>query len=47
MKRYEQLDKLIADHDGIVQTSQVVAEGTSKPFFMIMLKRKNLSRWFI
>lgn len=42
MKRYELLDKLIADHDGIVQTSQVVAEGISKPFFYDYVKEKKL-----
>ncbi len=47
MKRYEQLDKLIADHDGIVQTSQVVAEGISKPVFYDYVKAKNLNRWLM
>ncbi len=44
MKRYEQLDKLIADHDGIVQTSQVVAEGISKPVFYNYIKAKKLEQ---
>ena len=44
MKRYEQLDKLIADHDGIVQTSQVVAEGISKPVFYDYIKEKKLEQ---
>ncbi|AWW28123.1 type IV toxin-antitoxin system AbiEi family antitoxin domain-containing protein [Acetobacterium sp. KB-1] len=42
--RYEQLDKLIADHDGIVQTSQVVAEGISKPVFYDYIKEKKLEQ---
>lgn len=44
MKRHEQLDKLIADHDGIVQTSRVVAEGIFKPFFYDYVKEKKWSR---
>ncbi|AWW28119.1 MULTISPECIES: type IV toxin-antitoxin system AbiEi family antitoxin domain-containing protein [unclassified Acetobacterium] len=44
MKRYEQLDKLIVDHDGIVQTSQVVAEGISKPVFYDYVKAKKLEQ---
>lgn len=42
--RYEQLDKLIADHDGIVQTSQVVAEGISKSVFYDYIKEKKLEQ---
>jgi predicted transcriptional regulator of viral defense system len=44
MKRYEILDKLIADHDGIVQTSQVVTEGISKPFFYDYVKEKKMEQ---
>lgn len=44
MKQYEQLDKLMADHDGIVQTSQVVAEGISKPVFYDYIKEKKLEQ---
>jgi len=44
VKQYEQLDKLIADHDGIVQTSQVVAEGISKPVFYDYIKEKKLEQ---
>jgi len=44
VKRYEQLDKLIADHDGIVQTSQVVSEGISKPVFYDYIKEKKLEQ---
>lgn len=44
MKQYEQLDKLMADHDGIVQTSQVVAKGISKPVFYDYIKEKKLER---
>jgi len=44
VKRYEQLDKLIADHDGIVQTSQVIAEGISKPVFYNYIKEKKLEQ---
>ncbi len=44
MKQYEQLDKLMADHDGIVQTSQVVAKGISKPVFYDYIKEKKLEQ---
>lgn len=44
MKQYEQLDKLMVDHDGIVQTSQVVAEGISKPVFYDYIKEKKLEQ---
>ncbi|WP_423055584.1 type IV toxin-antitoxin system AbiEi family antitoxin domain-containing protein [Acetobacterium carbinolicum] len=44
VKQYEQLDKLMADHDGIVQTSQVVAEGISKPVFYDYIKEKKLEQ---
>ena len=44
VKQYEQLDKLMADHDGIVHTSQVVAEGISKPAFYDYIKEKKLEQ---
>jgi predicted transcriptional regulator of viral defense system len=44
VKQYEQLDRLLADHDGIVQTSQVVAEGISKPVFYDYIKEKKLGQ---
>lgn len=44
MKQYEQLDKLMAEHDGIVQTSQVVAEGISKPVFYDYIKERELEQ---
>jgi hypothetical protein len=44
VKQYEQLDKLIADHNGIVQTSQVVAKGISKPVFYDYIKEKKLEQ---
>ncbi|MGV8905228.1 MAG: type IV toxin-antitoxin system AbiEi family antitoxin domain-containing protein [Acetobacterium sp.] len=44
MKQYEQLDKLIADHDGIIQTSQVVAERIFKPVFYNYIKEKKMEQ---
>ena len=44
MKQYEQLDKLIADYGGVIQTYQVVAEGISKPTFYNYVKVRKLEQ---
>ena len=36
MGQFEQLDQMLTEHEGMLQTSQVVSSGISKPIFMIM-----------
>ena len=43
-ERFEQLDRLLTEHDGMLQTAQVIASGIVKPIFMNMSKRKYFSR---
>lgn len=43
-ERFEQLDRLLTEHDGMLQTAQVIASGIVKPIFMNMSKRKIFSR---
>lgn len=44
MERFAQLDELLAEQDGMLQTSQVVARGIVKPIFMNMSKNENWNR---
>jgi predicted transcriptional regulator of viral defense system len=44
MKRYEKLDKLIEEHEGIIKTAQIVAAGISKALFYDYVKEKRLSQ---
>lgn len=44
VKKFDQLDKLMAGHDGIIQTSQVVDEGISKPVFYDYVKMRKLEQ---
>lgn len=43
-ERFEQLDDLLAEHDGMLQTSQVIAEGIVKPIFYEYVKEKKLKQ---
>lgn len=43
-ERFEQLDKLLAEHDGMLQTSQVIAQGIVKPVFYEYIKENNLKQ---
>lgn len=43
-ERFEQLDKLLAEHDGMLQTSQVIASGIVKPIFYEYVKEKKLEQ---
>jgi hypothetical protein len=42
MKRYEQMDKLMEEHDGVIKTDQIVAAGISKAFFYDYVKERKL-----
>ena len=44
MKQYEQLDRIVAEYLDIIQTSQAVGIGISKPIFYVYVKEKNLKR---
>ncbi len=44
MTRFEQLDQLLAEHKGMLQTSQVVEAGISKPIFYDFVKEKRLQQ---
>ena len=41
-ERFEQLDRLLTEHDGMLQTAQVIASGIVKPIFYEYVKEKNL-----
>ena len=43
-ERFKQLDKLLSEHDGMLQTSQVIASGIVKPIFYEYVKEKNLQQ---
>lgn len=43
-ERFEQLDKLLAEHDGMLQTSQVIASGIVKPIFYEYVKEEKLEQ---
>lgn len=43
-ERFEQLDKLLAEHDGMLQTSQVIASGIVKPIFYEYVREKKLEQ---
>lgn len=42
MTRFEQLEQILAEHDGLLQTVQVTAAGISKPIFYDFIKEKKL-----
>ena len=37
-ERFEQLDRLLTEHDGMLQTAQVIASGIVKPIFYEYVK---------
>ena len=41
---FEQLDRLLTEHDGMLQTAQVIASGIVKPIFYEYVKEKNLQQ---
>ena len=43
-ERFEQLDGLLTEHEGMLQTSQVIASGIVKPIFYEYVKEKNLQQ---
>ena len=43
-ERFEQLDRLLTEHDGMLQTAQVIASGILKPIFYEYVKEKNLQQ---
>ena len=43
-ERFEQLDRLLTEHDGMLQTAQVIAGGIVKPIFYEYVKEKNLQQ---
>lgn len=43
-ERFEQLDRLLTEHDGMLQTAQVIASGIVKPIFYEYVKEKNLQQ---
>lgn len=44
MNRYEQLDQLMKEHGGTIQTFQVLEAGISKPVFYAYAKEKGLEQ---
>lgn len=43
-ERFEQLDELLSEHDGMLQTSQVIASGIVKPIFYEYVQEKKLEQ---
>ena len=43
-ERFQQLDRLLTEHDGMLQTAQVIASGIVKPIFYEYVKEKNLQQ---
>ena len=43
-ERFEQLDRLLTEHDGMLQTAQVIASGIVKHIFYEYVKEKNLQQ---
>ena len=43
-ERFEQLDRLLTELDGMLQTAQVIASGIVKPIFYEYVKEKNLQQ---
>lgn len=44
MTQFEQLDRLLALQDGMIQTSQIVSVGISKPVFYDYVRERELNR---
>ena len=45
-ERFEQLDRLLTEHDGMLQTAQVIASGIVKPIFYEYVKEKKFATDF-
>ena len=43
-ERFEQLDRLLTEHDGMLQTAQVIASGIVKPIFYEYVKERKLEQ---
>ena len=43
-ERFEQLDRLLTEHDGMLQTAQVIASGIVKPIFYEYIKERKLEQ---
>lgn len=44
MTRFEQLEQMLTEHGGMLQTTQVTSEGISKPVFYNFIREKNLEQ---
>lgn len=44
MNQFEQLDQLIKEHGGTIQTAEVLANGISKPVFYAYMKKNGLEQ---
>lgn len=44
MTRFEQLEQMLTEHGGTLQTTQVTSEGISKPVFYNFIREKNLEQ---
>lgn len=44
MTRFEQLEQMLTEHGGMLQTTQVTAEGISKPIFYDFIREKKLEQ---
>lgn len=40
-ERFEQLDRLLTEHDGMLQTAQVIASGIVKPIFLCQREKSS------
>lgn len=44
MTRFEQLEQMLTEHGGMLQTAQVIAAGISKPIFYDFIREKGLEQ---
>ena len=44
MRQYEQLDRMLAAQDGMLQTAQAVSAGITKPVFYHYVRDRELER---
>lgn len=47
MTRFKQLEQMLVNHGGMLLTSQVIAEGISKPIFYDFVRKKDWIRQHI
>lgn len=44
MTKFERMDQLLKQHNGIIRTADIVTAGISKPYFAEFIRKRNLER---